>query len=145
VYRIVYVSDAVRPMTDSDLEGILAGARTHNAGVGVSGLLVYAQQSFLQVLEGDPQAVEGAYERARASALHRNLRATSTHVSGGRRFPQWSMGFRHAAPGDVVEALLAPLVAEGRLEHQEAAGILLARFSALSLPEQPSPGVVTAR
>ncbi|MGZ6793913.1 MAG: BLUF domain-containing protein [Mycobacteriales bacterium] len=138
MYRIVYVSDAVRPMSQEDLDGVLSAARAFNAGRGISGLLVYAQQSFLQVIEGDAESIELAYSRAAASHLHRNLRRTDVHVSGGRRFPQWSMGFDRAAPGDVVEALLTPLVEQGKLSHQEVAGILLARFSRLSVPQQGS-------
>lgn len=144
MYRIVYVSDAVRPMTQEDLDTVLSAARAFNAGRNISGLLVYAQQSFLQVLEGDPASIELAYSRAAASPLHTNLRRTDVHVSGGRRFPQWSMGFDRAAPGDVVEALLAPLVEQGKLSHPEVAGILLARFSQLSVPQQSTGQALTA-
>lgn len=132
MYRIVYVSQAVRPMTEGDLEDVLARARETNERTGVTGLLVYAHPSFLQVLEGDVEAVETAYAAAAASTRHTDLRRTTAHVPGGRRFDQWSMGFRHAAPGDVVEALLAPLVEEGQITAAEVASLLLARFSQLA-------------
>lgn len=131
MFRIVYVSEAVRRMDDGDLEQVLTSAREFNERCGVTGLLVYAHPSFLQVLEGDVEAVEAAYAAAAASGKHTNLRRTTVHASGERRFPQWSMGFEHAAPGDVVEALLTPLVEEGQISHAEVASVLLARFSQL--------------
>jgi hypothetical protein len=128
---LVYLSDAVRPMSSSDLDQILLDARAFNADAGVTGLLVYAQQRFLQVIEGPAPAVEGAFAQAAGSSKHRLLRPTRASISQ-RRFPDWSMGFTEAAPSAVAEGILAPLISAGLLDHQEAASLLLARFQQLA-------------
>ncbi len=145
MHRLIYISDAVRPMTDADFEAILGPARSINADLEVTGLLVYAQQTFLQAVEGERDAVEQVYARAAASSRHRNLRRCTAEVVSSRYFPDWSMGFEHAAPSSVVQTLLAPLVAEGHLSHREAAGILLARFSLLGTDPGPVEGAVSTR
>lgn len=132
MYRIVYLSDAVRPVTEQDVQEILEPTRTANAEIGVTGLLVHADQRFLQVLEGTEAAVEVAYERAARSRRHTKLRRTPVYEGGARNFPDWSMGFERAAPRAVVEQLLEPLVRAGHITDADVRGILLARFAALS-------------
>jgi hypothetical protein len=129
---LVYASDAVRPMTPDDLEGILVSARAFNAAADVTGLLVYAQQRFFQALEGPPAAVESAYEQAAGSSRHRLLRPTRTTTTDDRQFPGWSMGFAEAAPFAVAQGILQPLIGAKILTHQQAAGVLLARFQQLT-------------
>ena len=136
---MVYLSDAVRPMSSPDLDAILRSARAFNESVGVTGLLVYAQQSFLQALEGDPDAVEQAFARTAASSQHRNLRCSPIYSEPARRFPSWSMGFSEAAPTVVAEQLLRPLVEADKVSAGEVAGFLLARFSSLQLPAPREP------
>jgi hypothetical protein len=127
---LVYASDAVRPMTPEDLDQILISARAFNGDAGVTGLLVYAQQAFFQALEGPPAAVESAYARAATSTRHRLLRPVRTSTEH-RQFPAWSMGFSEAAPFAVAHGILQPLIAADILSHQQAAGILVARFQQL--------------
>ncbi len=129
-------------MTSGDLDTILRSARAFNESIGVTGLLVYAQQSFLQALEGEREAVEQAFARTAAASQHRHLRATEIYTEPARRFPSWSMGFSEAAPTAVAEQLLRPLVEADKISSGEVAGFLLARFSSLQLPgaRQPRDG-----
>jgi hypothetical protein len=38
---IIYVSTAVRPMSDSELSNILAASRKNNVSRGITGILIY--------------------------------------------------------------------------------------------------------
>lgn len=125
-------------MSEQDLEAILSPARAFNEARAVTGLLLYAQQSFLQVLEGDEDAVTAVYEQIVGSSRHTNLRRTVSASDSERRFPAWSMGFATAAPRAVVEQLLSPLVAENLISHDQAVGVLLSRFAELNVPRQAS-------
>lgn len=129
MHQIVYVSTARGPF---DPDAVLTPARAFNATRGVTGLLLHAHDTYLQVLEGDESDVEAAYERVASSTRHTGLRRTPALPLERRHFPEWHMGFEHAAPTQVVQRLLQPLVDHGCLDGTMVRGVLLARFAALS-------------
>ena len=51
--QITYLSTATDPMPSQDLLSLLKECRENNAGCGVTGMLLYCNGTFLQVLEGD--------------------------------------------------------------------------------------------
>ena len=58
IYQIAYTSAAARTISDEDFQQILASARRNNPREGLTGMLTFAGGSFLQVLEGEKDAVE---------------------------------------------------------------------------------------
>ena len=60
---VVYSSTAVVPFSDHDLFELLEHSRENNARDGLTGMLLYRDERFLQVLEGPEEAVR----RLRAS------------------------------------------------------------------------------
>lgn len=57
--QLVYMSAALWRPTRSDLVTLLAKARQNNSQLGVTGMLLYHDGSFMQVLEGEEPAVIG--------------------------------------------------------------------------------------
>ena len=53
VFQLIYVSLATRPMTPGDLVELLTQSRDKNARLGITGLLVYHNREFMQLLEGE--------------------------------------------------------------------------------------------
>ncbi|WP_417700525.1 BLUF domain-containing protein [Pseudophaeobacter sp.] len=99
MYRTVYISAAMNLFSDAQLEALLAVARRNNQRDHISGLLMYHDGSFLQVLEGEREAVEACVTRIAANPNHKQfLRLVQGEVSD-RLFPAWSMGF--ARPEDL--------------------------------------------
>jgi len=90
---LVYVSVASRPMTDDDLRVILRKARDKNAGLGVTGMLLYRDGFFLQILEGEQAQVDKLYTVIAADDRHRNVLKIEEHPISERTFGQWTMGF----------------------------------------------------
>jgi len=127
---LTYVSDATRPATQSDLDEILFQSRKFNTQHGLTGLLVYAGGSFLQVVEGEPGDIENVMTRVRASTRHINIRESPAVPQQQRRFPDWAMGFQHCLDADVVHAIISPLIACGAITRQTAQAVLMARFTA---------------
>jgi hypothetical protein len=93
IFQIVYVSSAVREFSDAELSGLLAKSRTNNAACGITGMLVYADGNFLQVLEGPKEDVLAAYLRIHDDPRHRGVIKLLEKAVPCRYFPQWSMGF----------------------------------------------------
>ncbi len=80
--------------TREDLRVLLATSRKNNAELGVTGMLLYKDGNFMQVLEGEEVAVRRLYARIAADPRHGSEITLQEGFSEGRQFPDWSMGFR---------------------------------------------------
>jgi hypothetical protein len=129
--HIVYISTATGPLDADAAQALLEDARDFNAQHEVTGLLVHAAGSFLQVMEGREDDVEAAYARAAASRRHRALLRTPAFAVQERAFPNWAMGFERAAPSAVVSTLLQPLVDHKLVTAEQVRDVLLERFTTM--------------
>lgn len=91
-HQLVYVSAASRLLPQSELADILAKARRKNATLGVTGILIHDSGSFLQVLEGAEESVEGLFRTIGLDPRHRRVVVLSRRAAA-RSFADWSMGF----------------------------------------------------
>ena len=62
---IVYISAATSDFREDDLDAMLATARRNNGASGITGMLLYAEGAFIQVLEGETEALDTTMERIR--------------------------------------------------------------------------------
>ena len=105
VKRIIYCSQATHDFGPEELVDLLEKARVSNERAGLSGMLLYCSQSFLQVLEGDAGALASTYARITADGRHMNLRMLMAADVAAPLFPDWSMGFEHVDDEDLAEDL----------------------------------------
>lgn len=89
---IIYVSTAVNPLNDSELEELLIDARGFNRAKGITGVLLYADGNFLQCLEGPVDSVLLAYKRIQSSRRHKGLIELNRAQVQQRSFESWEMG-----------------------------------------------------
>jgi hypothetical protein len=93
--RIIYISSATAPMSDAALAALVAQARSFNADHGLTGMLIYAEGNFLQLLEGDEREVDELYERISRDPRHAHLIRLERTPIARRVFAGWNMGFRN--------------------------------------------------
>lgn len=91
---IVYVSAATRLLDDAELEGLLRGAREHNARQGITGILLYGDGNFMQLLEGPAEAVDALYASIRRDPRHHMVTTVLEERGRAREFAEWSMAYR---------------------------------------------------
>jgi hypothetical protein len=103
--RIIYSSQAAIDFSPDELVGLLELARSKNEESHLTGMLLYCSQSFLQMLEGDPGALEATYARIVADDRHTNLRLLMAAEVSGPLFPDWTMGFEHIDDEELAEDL----------------------------------------
>lgn len=103
--RIIYCSQATHDFSPEELVTLLEVARGLNERVGLSGMLLYSNQSFLQMLEGDEDALEATYARIMADGRHTNLRLLMDAEVPAKMFPSWSMGFEHVDDEELAEEM----------------------------------------
>ncbi len=128
-------------MTEIDLTKLLTTARKNNQRDGVSGLLLYCNQSFLQVLEGDPAKVDAIYQHIEVDPRHKNLRLLSRSTIDSRKYADWSMGFDHVNENDIVAAFPGykpateyPLVSADLVRNATVAETMLDMYQRNSMP-----------
>jgi hypothetical protein len=89
----VYASAATRHFETAELTALLQAARKHNNGAGLTGMLLYTEDSFFQVLEGAPDAVEALYAKIELDKRHDQVTKIVAEAIPSRSFADWTMGF----------------------------------------------------
>ena len=63
LHCLVYCSVATQKMTDKHLKSLLVKTRQNNQRRNITGLLLYLDPYFLQILEGDKNDVESLFHK----------------------------------------------------------------------------------
>jgi len=95
VFYLVYVSSAKVPLSATDLKELLAQSREKNAGLDITGLLLYKEGNFMQVLEGEKGAVLALMESIEKDRRHHGIIIVDQGEPPRRQFGEWSMAFRN--------------------------------------------------
>jgi hypothetical protein len=93
MYYLIYISTAVKLMNTQELTEILTISRKKNLENNITGMLLYAEGTFIQVLEGTEQDVLSIYRTITMDLRHKNLIKLVSAPLAKRAFPEWSMGF----------------------------------------------------
>ena len=91
LYRLIYSSTAHPDLTPQDLKEILEISEKNNSENGITGLLCYGNQIFLQVLEGEWDEVNKTYHRIAQDTRHHTPRLIECLPISSRAFEVWSM------------------------------------------------------
>lgn len=93
LYQIVYQSTANKPFSCQELGQLLTYARANNEKHNITGLLLYNESEFLQVLEGECQELRRVFEHIEADPRHGRIRLFANGPVDAPTFPDWRMGF----------------------------------------------------
>jgi hypothetical protein len=69
-----YLSRATEPMSAEQLLSLLLQSRLNNAARGITGMLLYGNQTFLQVIEGEAGVVDALVERIGTDMRHSGVK-----------------------------------------------------------------------
>jgi hypothetical protein len=111
IYHIIYRSKAVGSMNPEALQGILAASRRNNPPRQVTGLLIYRQGYFLQLLEGPEGAVAERFSVIMRDDRHEDVEILIRTRSDKRIFADWGMGYldESASPSGVKVEIMNQL------------------------------------
>ena len=90
--RLMYASRAAQGLKPDALTAILKTSTTRNPAVGVTGVLCYSGEVFVQVLEGGRSQVSALYNRIAADPRHHDVVLLNYDEIAERRFAGWAMG-----------------------------------------------------
>ncbi len=93
LYHLGYVSTEAVKFSDEALVALLSEARNANTDRDVTGLLLYREGSFYQVLEGSESAVMATFQDIEEDPRHKEVRVLFNGETDSREFADWQMGF----------------------------------------------------
>jgi hypothetical protein len=100
--QLIYVSTAEHELDESEIKKILDSSVRHNTPQEVTGLLLYSEGSFMQVLEGEEAAIDETMSRIEKDPLHHSLIVMTRSKIAYREFGTWTMGFRGVIAPDAA-------------------------------------------
>ncbi len=93
MYYLIYISSAAIPFSSDDLLFLLERFREKNKRLGITGMLVYRDGSFMQMIEGEKQVVLDLFETIREDTRHCGVIKIMSGDVLRRSFEDWTMGF----------------------------------------------------
>jgi hypothetical protein len=139
--RCLYASRAAKPLVSAVLDSILEQSSVNNPARGITGLLCYTDDLFVQVIEGGRDPVCELFNSILRDDRHVGVRLLAYEEIGERRFGNWSMGkvdIRDVNPALLLKysekAALDPFATSGRatlalLEELVATGAIVGRIT----------------
>lgn len=91
--RLVYVSTKTDLCKTADIEDILTVARNKNTKSGLTGMLCFNSQYFLQCIEGSRSAINSTYHKILNDKRHSKVVMLDYKEIATREFNDWSMGY----------------------------------------------------
>jgi hypothetical protein len=92
-YQLLYISHPRTENLEVELLAILNHAQSINYQLRISGLLVYHQNLFMQLLEGEEITVKNLFTKIQQDSRHNNICVLVETNSLHRSFSTWAMGF----------------------------------------------------
>jgi len=93
--HLIYISSATSWPSENDLKALLEQSRVRNLRQNITGMLLYNNAIYLQVLEGSEEDVHDIYNSILKDTRNNgNVTLVEEKISQ-RDFPNWSMGFKN--------------------------------------------------
>ena len=93
--QLIYVSTADYKITHQDLESIVASSIKYKSSYFVTGMLLFFQGDFMQVLEGEEDILEETFSRICNDPRHHYIFPLIKKPINRREFSRWYMGFNN--------------------------------------------------
>ncbi|WDE01308.1 BLUF domain-containing protein [Thalassomonas actiniarum] len=103
--HLIYISSATSWPTERDLTELLEQARARNIRQNITGMLLYGNATYMQLLEGEEKDVHEIYGAIKKDPRNNSVVTLLEEGITERDFPDWSMGFRNltaCSPGELA-------------------------------------------
>lgn len=90
--RLLYASRATEAVSPALIDAVLASSRQHNPALGITGILCWGGDIFMQVIEGGRDTVNALYADIVRDPRHRDVVLLHYEEVTERRFAGWTMG-----------------------------------------------------
>jgi Sensors of blue-light using FAD len=133
VFQLLYSSTATQDFWPDDLFELVEKSRRKNTEHGLTGMLLFHEGQFLQLLEGPEPAVRNCFAVVERDLRHHLVKVLLTGECEERNFPEWTMGFEQTGDAWNLPPAWSTILEQGlnssaASEHPSAAKELLLSF-----------------
>jgi len=93
--HLMYISSATSWPSEDDLKGLLEESRARNLRQNITGMLLYNNATYMQVLEGEEEDVHEIYNAILKDPRNNGNVVLAEETISQRDFSGWSMGFKN--------------------------------------------------
>jgi hypothetical protein len=101
MYELVYCSTARQTLRREEILSLLKKAREFNSAHDITGCLLYYNQQFIQILEGEKEILKSLYDKIHLDNRHTQVTILSEGQKDERVFDDWTMAFYELSENDV--------------------------------------------
>jgi hypothetical protein len=98
MHHIIYLSQVSASLSEDALKRILEESRANNKWRNITGILLYSDRQFMQLLEGEEADVARLYAKLAQDPRHIGLIKLADKPIAHRSFSEWSMAFETVSP-----------------------------------------------
>ena len=98
IFRLIYCSRAKKVLSFDDVKVLAKEAKSNNEAKGISGILLYTNNHFLQSIEGSQEEVNALYLKISQDQRHGSVKLLYYEQVNERLFPSWNMGLVQTEP-----------------------------------------------
>jgi hypothetical protein len=99
--HLVYVSNRTPNCTQEEIENILASCKKNNPPLMVTGVLLYSETKFIQLVEGDAKVIMPLYDKIKKDPRHSSPIMISYGPIKEKSFPSWHMATKNISKNAV--------------------------------------------
>jgi hypothetical protein len=92
--QLVYVSTRKPNCSAEEIEKILESCEKNNPPLNITGVLLYSERKFIQLVEGESKVIVGLYDKIKKDTRHLNPMMISYNPVSEKSFPSWHMAKR---------------------------------------------------
>jgi hypothetical protein len=108
LHFLIYVSRATRPISPAELAALIKHSQASNRAAGISGCLVYRDGYFMQMVEGQREALFALKDKIKRDTRHCDFKLVMEGATRRRMFRDWGMALRDLSH-DADAPVFAPL------------------------------------
>jgi hypothetical protein len=94
ISQLVYISNRDASCSNDEIERILESCKKNNPSLDITGVLLYNDSKFIQLVEGDLKTLLSLYDKIKLDSRHNNPVLISCRPVKEKTFPSWHMASR---------------------------------------------------
>ena len=99
--QLVYVSNRKPVCTQEEIDKILMSCQKNNPQLNITGVLLYSDNKFIQLVEGESKVIMDLYDKIKKDSRHSTPMMISYGPVKEKSFPSWHMGTRDISGGGI--------------------------------------------
>ena len=99
--QLVYVSNRKPNCTAEEIDKILASCKKNNPPLNITGVLLFSETKFIQLVEGDAKVIMALYDKIKKDNRHSLPVMISYNPIPEKSFPSWHMGSRNISKTEI--------------------------------------------